>query len=177
MKKLIHFLYEYALRSTGLPHVYLDMDGVLVNLEKGAFKVHGAQLSDVPKPARWEKISDTKDFWRDLEWMPGSKKLWNFLKPYEPSIMSAYARTEPNSAKGKQDWLKKNVESLPNSRVNLVMRSEKQKFARDGRTQAPNILVDDHPKNIREWEAKGGIGIHHTDVNKTIAKLKELGFA
>ena len=177
MKKLIHFLYEYELRSTGLPHVYLDMDGVLVNLEKGAFKVHGAQLSDVPKPTRWEKISDTKDFWRDLEWMPGAKKLWNFLKPYEPSIMSAYARTEPNSAKGKQDWLKKNVESLPNSRVNLVMRSEKQKFARDGRTQAPNILVDDHPKNIREWEANGGIGIHHTSVKKTIAKLQELGFA
>ena len=176
MKQLSDFLVEYELKSEQ-PHVYLDMDGVLVNLEKGAFKVHGKQLSDVPKPDRWDKITQTKDFWKNLEWMPGAKKLWNFLKPYEPSIMSAYARTEPNSAKGKQDWLKKNVEPLPNSRVNLVMRSEKQKFARDGRTQAPNILVDDHPKNIREWEAKGGIGIHHTDVNKTIAKLKELGFA
>ena len=109
--------------------------------------------------------------------MPGSKKLWNFLKPYEPSIMSAYARTEPNSAKGKEEWLKKNVEPLPRGRINLVMRSEKQKFARDGRTQAPNILVDDHPKNIRELEAKGGIGIHHTSVNRTIARLKNLGFA
>jgi len=177
MKKLIHFLYEYALRSTGLPHVYLDMDGVLVNLEKGAFKVHGAQLGDVKKPERWEKITATKDFWKNLEWMPGSKALWNFLKPYAPSIMSAYAKTEPNSAKGKQEWLKKNVESLPSGRVNLVMRSDKQKFARDGRTQAPNILVDDHPKNIREWESNGGIGIHHTDVKRTIAKLKELGFA
>ena len=51
------------------------------------------------------------------------------------------------------------------------MRSDKQRFARDGRTQMPNILVDDH-KNIREWEAKGGIGIHHTSVERTIAKLK-----
>ena len=109
--------------------------------------------------------------------MPSAKKLWNFLKPYEPSIMSAYTPNEPNSADGKEDWLKKNVEKLPRGRINLVMRSDKQKFARDGRTQAPNILVDDHPKNIREWEAKGGIGIHHTDVNRTIAKLKELGFA
>jgi 5'(3')-deoxyribonucleotidase len=176
VKTLTHLLYELKIKDA-LPHVYLDMDGVIVNLEKGAFKLHGKQLGDVPKPARWQKISDTKDFWKDLEWMPGSKKLWNFLKPYEPSIMSAYAKSEPNSAKGKEDWLKKNVEKLPRSRINLVMRSDKQRFAKDGRTHAPNILIDDHEKNIREWEAKGGIGIHHTDVNRTIARLKEIGFA
>ena len=176
MKNLEQFLVEYDLKSE-IPHVYLDMDGVLVNLEKGAFKVHGKQLSDVKKPERWEKITATKDFWKDLEWMPGAKVLWNFLKPYAPSIMSAFARSEPNSANGKKEWLKKNVEKLPSGRVNLVMRSDKQKFARDGRTQAPNILVDDHSKNIREWEANGGIGIHHTSVKKTIVKLKELGFA
>lgn len=176
MKTLAYFLNEYKIKET-LPHVYLDMDGVIVNLEKGAFKVHGKQLSDVKRPERWDKISDTKDFWKDLEWMPGSKKLWNFLKPYKPSIMSAYAKSEPNSAKGKEEWLKKNVEKLPRSRINLVMRSDKQRFARDGRTQAPNILIDDHEKNIREWESKGGIGIHHTSVERTIARLKEIGFA
>ena len=176
MKTLAYFLNEYKIKET-LPHVYVDMDGVIVNLEKGAFKVHGKQLSDVKRPERWDKISDTKDFWKDLEWMPGSKKLWNFLKPYKPSIMSAYAKNEPNSAQGKEDWLKKNVEKLPRSRINLVMRSDKQRFARDGRTQAPNILIDDHEKNIREWESKGGIGIHHTSVERTIARLKEIGFA
>ena len=176
MKTLAYFLNEYKIKET-LPHVYLDMDGVIVNLEKGAFKVHGKQLSDVKRPERWDKISDTKDFWKNLEWMPGSRKLWNFLKPYKPSIMSAYAKNEPNSAQGKEDWLKKNVEKLPRSRINLVMRSDKQRFARDGRTQAPNILIDDHEKNIREWESKGGIGIHHTSVERTIARLKEIGFA
>ena len=40
MKNLEQFLVEYDLKSE-IPHVYLDMDGVLVNLEKGAFKVHG----------------------------------------------------------------------------------------------------------------------------------------
>ena len=57
------------------------------------------------------------------------------------------------------------------------MRQDKKRFAKDGRTKRPNVLVDDHPKNIKEWEDQGGIGIHHTSVNKTIAQLKKLGFA
>ena len=30
--------------------------------------------------------------------------------------------------------------------------------------------------NKSEWENSGGIGIHHTDVGKTINELKRLGF-
>ena len=175
-KTLIQFLYEQGIEKR-MPHVYLDMDGVLVNLEKGAYDVHGAKISDVPKPERWDKINAKKDFWKTLEWMPGAEKLWKFLKPYMPSIMSAWTKHDPNSAQGKADWLKNHVEKLPSSRVNLVMRADKKRFAKDGRTGAPNILIDDHPKNIGEWEASGGIGIHHTSVNRTITKLKKLGFA
>ena len=175
-KTLIHFLYEQGIEHR-LPHVYLDMDGVLVDLERGSVKVHGKTLSDVPKPERWDKIHAIKDFWKTLEWMPGAEKLWNFLKPYMPSIMSAWTKHDPNSALGKADWLKGHVGKLSRHRINLVMRADKKRFAKDGRTGAPNILIDDHPKNIGEWEASGGIGIHHTSVNRTIAKLKKLGFA
>ena len=31
-------------------------------------------------------------------------------------------------------------------------------------------------KNIKEWENSGGIGIHHTDVGKTLRELTNLGF-
>ena len=175
-KTLLHFLYEQGIKHQ-LPHVYLDMDGVLVDLEGGSIKVHGAKLGDVPKPERWDKIKAIKNFWKELNWMPGAKKMWDFLKPYTPSIMSAWTKHDPNSAKGKEDWLKSHVEKLSRSRINLVMRADKKRFAKDGRTGAPNILIDDHPKNIGEWEASGGIGIHHTSVNRTIAKLKKLGFA
>ena len=54
------------------------------------------------------------------------------------------------------------------------MRSQKQAYAvTNGR---PNVLIDDYIKNINEWEKKGGIGVHHTDVSKTISELKRLGF-
>ena len=37
-------------------------------------------------------------------------------------------------------------------------------------------VIDDYIKNINEWESKGGIGVHHTSVSKTINELKRLGF-
>ena len=40
----------------------------------------------------------------------------------------------------------------------------------------PNVLIDDYLKNIKEWEAKGGIGIHHTNISKTLGELKRQGF-
>ena len=45
-----------------------------------------------------------------------------------------------------------------------------------GVTRKPNILIDDYMKNIREWEAAGGIGILHTDASSTINDLKKVGF-
>ena len=70
-------------------------------------------------------------------------------------------------------WLSKNTK-FKKFNIHLVLRSEKQQYAMtDGK---PNVLIDDYIKNIREWEAKGGIGIHHTDVGKTINELKRLGF-
>jgi hypothetical protein len=70
-------------------------------------------------------------------------------------------------------WLSKNT-SWKKSRVNLVKRADKKKYATtDGK---PNVLIDDYIKNIKEWEKKGGIGVHHTEVGKTLAELKRLGF-
>ena len=63
---------------------------------------------------------------------------------------------------------------IPKQRINLVKREDKQKYAMsDG---VANILIDDYIKNIREWEAQGGIGIHHTSAKNTINSLKKLGF-
>ena len=58
--------------------------------------------------------------------------------------------------------------------INLVLRSQKQKYATTG--GKANVLIDDYIKNIKEWESKGGIGIHHTSVPKTIGELKKLGY-
>ena len=156
-----------------LPDIYCDMDQVLCNFMKGAEAAIGADFKSVDKDERWNKINQTKGFWANLEWMPGGKKLWQFISRYDPYILSAASSRDPNSKNGKMKWLGKNTD-MKKGRINLVMRSHKQKFAMtDGK---PNILIDDYAKNIVEWEKKGDIGVHHTDTNKSLSQLKSLGF-
>ena len=70
-------------------------------------------------------------------------------------------------------WLQKNTR-VKRSDINLVLRDQKVRFAQTN--NKPNILIDDYIKNINEWERSGGIGVHHTNVSKTISELKRLGF-
>ena len=39
-----------------------------------------------------------------------------------------------------------------------------------------NILIDDYIRNVKSFRSAGGIGIYHTDTNRTILELKRLGF-
>tara|TARA_B100000989_G_C19502958_1_gene455099 strand:+ start:1118 stop:1651 length:534 start_codon:yes stop_codon:yes gene_type:complete len=158
-----------------LPTIYCDMDMVLCDFLKGAEEVLGVPFPKAETGTKWPKISAKKDFWESLEWMPGSKKMWQFISKYNAHILSAYSTKDANSYNGKMKWLRKQAKLTQKSRIHLVMREDKQKFAMttDGR---PNLLIDDYLKNINEWKAKGGIGVHHTFATNTIAQLKKLGF-
>jgi hypothetical protein len=37
-------------------------------------------------------------------------------------------------------------------------------------------LIDDYEKNIKEWVAKGGIGIRHINSMNTISQLRKIGY-
>ena len=156
-----------------LPEIYCDMDQVLCNFIDGAEEVIGKPFIQADKNDRWNKISNTKDFWANLNWMPGAKRLYLFIQKYDTHILSAYSDRDGSSRPGKIKWLKKNTK-IKRGNINLVRRADKQKYATtDGK---PNVLIDDYKKNIVEWESKGGIGVHHTEVGKTLAELKRLGF-
>ena len=60
--------------------------------------------------------------------------------------------------------------NLPGAKLILAKRENKQNYV-----DKSNILIDDRPDNIAEWESNGGIGILHTSAASTIKKLKELG--
>jgi len=183
MKQFYDVRYAYLSEqenSKALPDIYIDLDGVLVNIEKGAKEALLPKYPkikhwlDVDTENRWKVINNTKDFWKNLEWMPNSRRLWKIVSQYSSHVLSAYSQQDDRSKRDKLIWVNKNMRELPRNRINIVKRLDKQKFAVDKGN--PNILIDDHLKNVDEWKKAGGIGILHKDVSTTIRQLKKLGY-
>ena len=175
MKTLLEYLNEQT-----LPQSYLDMDGVLVDLKKGVnelIKKQGKTFDDwvnMPSDEQWEIVRQKKAFWENLEMPNEAKKLFKFVKQYNPSILSAFTKRDQRSYKGKMRWLQKNIGLNNLNRIHIVSRKDKKNFAQS--KQSPNILIDDYIGNIKEFNAAGGIGIFYKNATDTIRQLKKLGF-
>jgi hypothetical protein len=161
-------IFEEADRSKGDYKIYCDMDGVLVDFDRGYKELTGKEASfDTPKEEFWEPITKAgAAFWIKLKWMPDGKQLWDYIKPYSPDLLSAPSR-EDSSKMGKRIWVKREI---PGAKLILRSAERKQEFA------TPNsILIDDRADNIQRWKDAGGIGIVHTSAADTIQQLKDLG--
>jgi hypothetical protein len=149
--------------------IYCDMDGVITDFIKALTDIGYTikQLDDTPALV-WPAI-DRKGvgFWSKMKWTPDGKHLWNYIKKYDPEILSSPSKNEASKT-GKRIWVKQELGD--DVRINLIYKKQKQKFA-----AADHILIDDHPDNIARWIDQGGIGIKHTNTEDSIKQLKELG--
>jgi hypothetical protein len=150
--------------------IYSDMDGVLVDFEKGYEKLTGIDLKGEYRPDGenfWKPIEQAGvGYWAGLEWMPDGKQLWSYLKPFNPILLSAPSRSQ-SSRIGKHVWVK---HKIPGTKLILRYASQKQELA-----TPESILIDDRQVNIDQWKAAGGIGILHTSTANTIQQLQKLG--
>jgi hypothetical protein len=150
--------------------IYCDMDSVLVDFDRGYQELTGmtSQQADANGvEAFWDPLSKAgAKFWITLQWMSDGKQLWDYIKKYNPILLSAPSREE-SSKLGKRVWVKR---ELPGVKLILKYASQKQEYA-----SPTSILIDDRQKNIDQWKAAGGIGILHTNTANTIKQLKQLG--
>jgi 5'(3')-deoxyribonucleotidase len=153
------------------------MDGVLVDFDKGYENLTGKHTKHVDlqdKNEFWrlltrslkEKGLTEYDYWVNLEWMPDGKTLWNYIKEYNPYILTAPSM-DPGSKQGKTEW----VARLDNmKKIYFKPARFKQELSAKNR-----ILIDDRADTIERWRSKGGIGILHTSAEDTINQLQKLG--
>ena len=114
--------------------------------------------------------------------IPDAFVLWKYIGKYNPNILTAVPRKSESrgavserAADDKKKWVKKHF-NVPENRVYAVLRPFKSKFAKDGRDGRPNLLIDDHSKNLDAFKKAGGLGIIHTSARNTIKELKKLGY-
>jgi len=152
--------------------IYSDMDGVITDFDAQFMKA-----SDGIRPSEYERNMGKEGFWElvdgkgvgfwvGMPWMPDGKQYWDYIKDYNPILLSSPSRSS-TSRLGKRLWVRN---QLPGTKLILAQAKDKQNYARKNR-----ILIDDRPSNIEEWVAQGGIGILHISAATTIKKLKELG--
>jgi len=152
--------------------IYCDMDGVIADFDKRFRELAKMSPDQYEEKYGIEKFWNFIDneigvrFWVGIPWMQDGKQLWEYIKKYKPTLLSAPSRNN-ESRLGKRLWVKKYI---PGTKLVLASRVNKQDYAK------PNaILIDDRPDTIIEWENKGGVGILHKSAEETIQKLKSLG--
>ena len=150
--------------------IYCDMDGVLVDFDRGYKELTGISPKGLENqdPAEfWKPITQAgAQWWIRLKWMPDGKALWDYIKQYSPDLLSAPSREE-SSKIGKRIWVKR---ELPDVKLILKPADEKYQYA-----TPTSILIDDRQSNIAQWNQVGGIGIFHTSTQNTIKEVQKLG--
>lgn len=165
--------------------IYCDMDGVLTNFDE-RFEHFTGKLPNKWEEDKKKEYGDKKatqmfwdlidnqigiKFWAGMKWTPGGQKLWDFIKNYNPSLLTSPSRQE-TSRLGKNIWVKNNLEPKP--KVIFKYSKEKHAYADENA-----IHIDDREDIISNWNTAGGIGIlcpKNGDTQVVINKLKELGY-
>jgi 5'(3')-deoxyribonucleotidase len=159
--------------------IFLDMDGVVADFDTFAEELLGREIGwgDTTQDLsaeEWLRLASIDRLYYQLPLMPDATKLVAYVKSlstrFQIGFLTAIPRrtTIPSARADKQAWVDK---YFPGMRMDIGPFShDKHKWCSPG-----DILVDDRPSNIREWNAAGGIAIYHTgDVNATIKRLNEV---
>jgi 5'(3')-deoxyribonucleotidase len=173
--------------------IFLDMDGVLADFDKaladrGIVNDHSFLHKH---PSEWTEHDKALDaqvvacmnepgWFYNLDTMPGASDLWHWatvLGTAAPYVLTARPKEEKIAERvtnEKRNWIR---ERFPLEESNFIccVRSQKSHFAvtwgRD-MVEHKNILVDDLPANIAEWQKAGGIGILFTSAEQAIQELR-----
>ena len=159
--------------------LYLDMDGVIADFF-GAYekKFNVSHWKDVEDPLLAIMSLKNTNWFDTLDVFPTTFKLVKAVREIagrDYSICSSpITGDENNSAYWKRVWLDRHgfLPEIPN----LLFVEQKEKHAAERLSGEPNILVDDKPSNIHQWNKAGGIGLlyqaNESDVDELVSDLK-----
>jgi 5'(3')-deoxyribonucleotidase len=154
--------------------IYIDMDGVLADFEKGITKVmpmFGKNTASLDNIDMWKYVNKNKAFWETLKPLSNCFKLIKLIEDKFPKATKNILTAIPNDEKkfktlilspskdGKSKWISKYLPQFKN-KIIFCLRKEKQNYS-----EIDSLLIDDNKTTIKEWNEKGGIGILYSNSN------------
>lgn len=151
-------------RST--PRVFVDLDGVLADFDKGAEHLLGIKTSRDNEPiGLWRAIAHHGNFFAALPEMPEMHRLWDGIREVCPTpVVLTGMPMIKGACEQKTQWVR---EHLGLFQVICTASREKYKHARPG-----DILIDDWAKYIQPWVKAGGTFIQYKNVDQALQDLK-----
>ena len=156
--------------------VYVDMDGVIADFFSALAEFrkvnHWKDQGEITIDTSIKQLQGT-NFFETLPVFPFAKKLVDLVKSYTGGEW--YINTSPlrndheNSEYYKTKWLKKHNFDPKD----IIVTTRKESYAVDRETGTPNILIDDRPKNLERWVARGGVGIRYQANEDSLDLIKK----
>ena len=147
--------------------LFLDLDGVLADFDRGVIGLTGRHPREQTVREMWRQVARAPDFFAALAFTRDGRRLWEFCRPLNPTILTGLPRGGW-AAPQKRRW----VAEMLGAEVPIItcMSREKARYTAPG-----HVLVDDRDTAREPWEKAGGVFIHHRDAGHTIAALQALG--
>ena len=150
----------------GVPHIFLDCDGVLADFDTYAEAYFGINPREYEKRMGsdqfWRELEAKGDFYRNLPLMPDARALYEGVKHLNPTILTRCPRGNWAEAQ-KVAWAHEHFPGVP---VITCRSSDKRAHAKPG-----DVLIDDWPQHRHRWIEHGGVFISHFDAETSLAAL------
>jgi len=152
--------------------IYLDMDGVIADFVKRYKEMYRMEPKEAEKKKQFDKYFDefiaTSQF-ASLDLMPGAMDGITFLRKLNvpTQILSSTANQERYEDISNQKLIWLQTYGITFNAIFVPGKDLKQKYATPDK-----IIIDDTLSVIEQWNAAGGIGIHHKNWKDTLAILK-----
>jgi 5'(3')-deoxyribonucleotidase len=148
-----------------MTQLFVDMDGVLADFDKHYRNLFSIKSDKSLDNVNWKLVHNTSKFYSSMPPMQDFEELWQYVKRFNPIVLTGVPKEVPAAASDKIEWGKKYLGK--DVEVRCVLSKEKYLHANVG-----DILVDDWEKYKDLWTKQYGFWITHTSAKKTIETLK-----
>jgi len=139
------------------PTIFVDMDGVLADFDRGYEQMLGVRPSIMADNVDWQAVARVEDFYTRLPPMPDFAALWAGLECYRPITLTGVPASVKDAADHKRAWIDRHIgQAQPNIR------------------NPGDILIDDWEKYRALWVKRGGRWITHNTARQSLAELASL---